>query len=83
MEIQFGLETEFGITRERADRLDVVAESIHLVRSASEPGVRMRWDYGLEDPHRDARGFRVDALRQDTDESNYFAQDSSRPLSFS
>jgi Pup amidohydrolase len=83
MQIQFGLETEIGITRERADEIDVVAESIALVRSATAPGVRQRWDYRHEDPHQDARGFRVDALRQDTDEANYFAQDASRPLSFS
>jgi proteasome accessory factor A len=82
MDIQFGLETEIGITRERADGLDVVAESIALVRSATAPGVRMRWDYRAEDPHQDARGFRVKELRQDTDEANYFAQDASRPLSF-
>lgn len=82
MEIQFGLETEIGITRENAEDIDVVAESIALVRSATAPGVRMKWDYRAEDPHQDARGFRVDELRQDTDEANYFAQDASRPLSF-
>jgi proteasome accessory factor PafA2 len=82
MDIQFGLETEIGITRERAEGIDVVAESIALVRSAMVPGVRSCWDYGREDPHRDARGFRVAQLRQDTDEANYFAQDASRPLSF-
>src|SRR5687768_16662416 len=42
----------------------------------------MCWDYGSEDPHADVRGFRVDELRQDTDEANYFAQDSQRELSF-
>jgi proteasome accessory factor A len=83
MQIQFGLETEIGISRERAADLDVVAESIALVRSATAPGVRQRWDYRREDPHQDARGFRVAELRQDTDEANYFAQDASRPLSFS
>ena len=83
MDIQFGLETEIGITRDRPDGIDVVAESIALVRSATVPGVRSRWDYGREDPHQDARGFRVAQLRQDTDEANYFAQDASRPLSFS
>jgi len=82
MDIQFGLENEIGITRERPEGIDVVAESIALVRSATVPGVRSCWDYGREDPHRDARGFRVAALRQDTDEANYFAQDASRPLSF-
>ena len=82
MEIHFGLETEIGITRDHAEGIDVVAESIALVRSATVPGVRTRWDYRQEDPHQDARGFRVEALRQDTDEANYFAQDASRPLSF-
>jgi len=83
MQIQFGLETEVGITREKSGEIDVVAESIALVRSATAPGVRQRWDYRQEDPHQDARGFRVSELRQDTDEANYFAQDASRPLSFS
>src|SRR5688500_6568557 len=80
--ILFGLETEIGITRDGAENLDVVAESIDLVRSANEPGVRMKWDYRAEDPHADVRGFRVQELRQDTDEANYFAEDSQRELSF-
>ena len=80
MEIQFGIETEIGITREHPEGLDVVAESIALVRSATAPGVRHCWDYSLEDPHRDMRGFTVGELRQDTDESNYFALDSQRAL---
>ncbi len=80
--IQFGLETEIGISRDAEGELDVVAESIALVRSAAEPGVWMCWDYGQEDPHADMRGFRVQELRQDTDEANYFAQDAERELSF-
>jgi proteasome accessory factor PafA2 len=80
--IQFGLETEFGISRDGNDEVDVVAESIALVRSATEPGVWMCWDYGSEDPHADMRGFRVSELRQDSDEANYFAQDAERELSF-
>lgn len=82
MDIQFGTETEIGITRERPEGIDVVAESIALVRSATAPGVRMRWDYGCEDPHCDARGFRVKELLQDIDEANYFAQDAQRTLTF-
>lgn len=82
LEIQFGTETEIGITRQNPERLDVVAESIALVRSATAPGVRMRWDYGCEDPHCDARGFHVEELRQDNDEGNYFAQDAQRTLSY-
>lgn len=82
MEIQFGTETEIGITREKPEGIDVVAESIALVRSTTAPGVRMRWDYSCEDPHCDARGFHVKELLQDIDESNYFAQDAQRTLSF-
>ncbi|MGY8686419.1 MAG: proteasome accessory factor PafA2 family protein, partial [Verrucomicrobiales bacterium] len=82
--ILYGLETEYGISREvPGPNYDVVAESIALVRAATQRGVRMRWDYSCEDPHVDARGFRVEELRQDFDEANYFAQDAVRPLSFS
>lgn len=80
--VLFGLETEFGIARDTEGDYDVVADSIALVRAATDPGVRMRWDYTCEDPHQDMRGFRVEELRQDTDEANYFAQDAARPLSF-
>jgi Pup amidohydrolase len=80
--IQFGLETEIGIARDGVEDLDVVAESIALVRAATAPGVRMCWDYEEEDPHLDARGFRVRELRQDTDEAHYVAQDERRELSF-
>ena len=83
LEIQFGTETEIGITRQEPDGTDVVSESIALVRSATAPGVRMRWDYSCEDPHRDARGFRVKELLQDNDESNFFAQDAQRAMTFS
>src|SRR5258708_16140939 len=78
----FGLETEYGITIQGAASVDVVAESIELVRSYMEQGALMKWDYRLEDPHRDARGFRAAELLQDTDESAYFEIDRNRPLSF-
>ncbi len=78
----FGLETEYGITVQGAASVDVVAESIELVRSYTEHGAHMKWDYRLEDPHRDARGFRAPSLLQDTDESAYYEIDRRRPLSF-
>ncbi len=78
----FGLETEFGITVNGMESVDVVAESIELVRGYTEHGAHMKWDYDLEDPHRDARGFRAGELLQDTDESAYFEIDRNRPLSF-
>src|SRR5436190_11954216 len=81
LDIQFGTESEIGISRERSDGLDVVSEAIALIGAATAPGVRRRWDYQCEDPHCDARGFRVKELLQDHDEANYFVQDSQRGLS--
>jgi proteasome accessory factor PafA2 len=78
----FGLETEYGITVNGAETVDVVAESIELVRHYTDHGAHMKWDYQLEDPHLDARGFRAKALMQDTDESAYYEIDKNRPLSF-
>ncbi|MEP6937341.1 MAG: proteasome accessory factor PafA2 family protein [Chthoniobacterales bacterium] len=78
----FGIETEYGITVEGVESLDVVAESIELVRSYTKSCASMKWDYKLEDPHQDARGFRAAELLQDTDESAYFEIDRNRPLSF-
>src|SRR5882724_1432466 len=82
MEHVFGLETEYGITVDGAASDEMVAESIALVRSYTEHGALMKWDYGHEDPHRDARGFRAKELRQDADESAYYEIDKNRPLTF-
>jgi proteasome accessory factor A len=78
----FGLETEYGITVNGLENVDVVSESIELVRHYTEHGAHMKWDYQLEDPHQDARGFRARELLQDTDESAYYEIDKNRPLSF-
>src|ERR1700749_3513104 len=78
----FGLETEYGITLSGAETVDVVAESIELVRRYTDHGALMKWDYELEDPHLDARGFRAREVLQDTDESAYYEIDKRRPLSF-
>src|ERR1700694_2550183 len=78
----FGLETEYGITVNGTENVDVVAESIELVRRYTEHGALMKWDYELEDPHLDARGFRAKQLLQDADESAYYEIEQNRPLSF-
>src|SRR5258708_9783561 len=78
----FGIETEYGITVNGVENVDVVAESIELVRCYTEHGASMKWDYNLEDPHLDARGFRAKELLQDTDQAAYFEIDRDRPLSF-
>jgi proteasome accessory factor A len=82
MQRVFGLETEYGITLSGTEIVDVVAESIELVRRYTDHGAHMKWDYELEDPHLDARGFRAKALLQDADESAYYEIDKNRPLSF-
>ncbi len=82
MKRAFGLETEYGITVDGVADLDVVRESIEIVRSYTVHGASMKWDYNLEDPHQDARGFRALELLQDTDEAAYFELDKNRPLSF-
>lgn len=82
MQRVFGLETEYGITVSGTEAVDVVAESIELVRRYTDHGAHMKWDYELEDPHLDARGFRAKALLQDADESAYYEIDKNRPLSF-
>jgi len=78
----FGIETEYGITVDGVENLDVVHESIEIVRSYTDHGASMKWDYQLEDPHQDARGFRAKELLQDTDEAAYFEIDKKRALSF-
>ena len=77
----FGIETEYGITVDGMAEVDVVRESIAIVRSYTEHGALMKWDYSTENPHQDARGFLAPELRQDTDEAAYFELDRGRNLS--
>ncbi|MEM1057833.1 MAG: proteasome accessory factor PafA2 family protein [Verrucomicrobiota bacterium] len=81
-DVCFGIETEYGIAVDEEPDADVVEESIQLVRAARDYGLPHLWDYGLEDPHVDARGFRAAELLQDTDEANFFSRDAQREYSF-
>ena len=78
----FGLETEYGITRSDLDTVDPVVESMELVRSYLADAFERRWDYSGEDPHEDARGFRVSGLQQDKEEDEFAKVDAHRPFSF-
>lgn len=78
----FGLETEYGITREDSDALDPVVESMELVRAYVQGPFQRRWDYRREHPHVDQRGFRVSELAQDREEALFAEQDAHRPFSF-
>ena len=78
----FGIETEFGITREDIEGMDPVAESMELVRAHLDGEFEQQWDYHGEDPHEDQRGFRVKELQQDKEEELFAQQDAHRPFSF-
>lgn len=78
----FGLETEYGITRSDLDSADPVVESMELVRAHLTASFERRWDYTGEDPHEDARGFRVTGLQQDKEEEQFAEVDAHRPFSF-
>jgi len=78
----FGIETEYGITREDLDEVDPVVESMELVRAHLTASFERRWDYGGEDPHDDARGFRVSGLQQDKEEDDFAKIDAHRPFSY-
>lgn len=78
----FGIETEYGIARPDLDRMDPVVESMELVRSYLCGAFERAWDYSGEDPHQDARGFRVPELQQDQEELEFARTDAHRPFSF-
>jgi proteasome accessory factor A len=78
----FGIETEYGITREDLEVVDPVEESMALVRAHLTESFERTWDYAGEDPHEDARGFRVKGLQQDREEDDFAKQDAHRPFSF-
>lgn len=78
----FGIETEYGITRDDIPEMDPVVESMELVRAHLASSFERRWDYAGEDPHEDARGFRVSGLQQDREEDEFARRDAHRPFSF-
>ncbi|MCX7992251.1 MAG: proteasome accessory factor PafA2 family protein [Fimbriimonadales bacterium] len=60
-----GIETEYGLYVEGRGVADQVMEAIGLLRSCPFPAIKGCWDYRLEDPRRDMRGFRVEHLAVD------------------
>lgn len=78
----FGIETEYGITRNDVPEMDPVVESMELVRAHLAASFERRWDYAGEDPHEDARGFRASGLQQDREEDEFAKVDAHRPFSF-
>lgn len=60
-----GIETEYGLYVEGRGVADQVIEAVGVLRSCPFPAVKGCWDYRLEDPRRDMRGFRVEHLAVD------------------
>ncbi len=75
-----GLETEFGITIDGVPKIDVVRESMELIRCHLRGAFVPIWDYRLENPHRDVRGFEVEGLLNDTDETVRLQKDRKRKI---
>ena len=80
MERLFGLETEYGIQVDGVDDMDVVVESMELIRCYLHENFIARWDYGRENPRLDMRGFEVEELRNDKDETLHLQQDRQRKI---
>jgi len=71
----FGLETEYGIQIEGVTNMDVVVESMELIRAYSSEDFVALWDYDRENPRMDIRGFEVDELLNDIDETIHLQRD--------
>ncbi|MBI4530563.1 MAG: proteasome accessory factor PafA2 family protein, partial [Candidatus Latescibacteria bacterium] len=76
----FGIETEYGITVEGIDDIDVVTESMALIRCYLTCDFVQRWNYNLENPRMDVRGFEVTELLNDKDETLHLQKDRSRQI---
>ena len=76
----FGLETEYGITIDGVEKMDVVEESMQLIRCYQQGEFVPLWDYQLENPRKDVRGFEVKELLNDTDEQVHLQQDRKRKI---
>ena len=75
-----GLETEYGIQVDGVDSMDVVVESMELIRCYLRENFVARWNYALENPRLDMRGFEVDELRNDKDEMEHLQRDRERKI---
>ena len=78
----FGLETEYGITIDGVKDVDVVEESMQLVRCYQDGEFVPLWDYGLENPRKDVRGFEVKELLNEADEKVHLQKDRKRKIPF-
>ena len=83
MQRLFGIETEYGIQVDGVATMDVVVESMELIRCYLREEFVALWDYALENPRKDARGFEVDELLNDKDEAVHLQKDRQRKIPLS
>ena len=76
----FGIETEYGIQVDGVEEVDVVVESMELIRCYLREDFVAMWDYGLENPRKDMRGFEVEELLNDKDETLHLQKDRERKI---
>jgi proteasome accessory factor PafA2 len=76
----FGLETEYGIQVDGVEEMDVVVESMELIRCYLREDFVALWDYDLENPRKDMRGFEVENLLNDKDETLHLQRDRKRQI---
>lgn len=82
MDRVFGLETEYGISIDGVESIDVVEESMALIRCYQHGKFIPLWDYQMENPRKDLRGFEVNELLNDLDEKVYLQKDRNRKIPF-
>ena len=73
-----GLETEYGIQVDEDESMDVVVESMELIRCYVRQDFVALWNYALENPRLDMRGFEVSELLNDKDETVHLQKDRRR-----
>lgn len=71
-----GIETEYGMAVEGRGAEDQIDEAMTLVRAYPGESLSFLWDYSLESPRSDLRGFRLDRLAFDPQDARF---DSGRP----
>ena len=82
MDRLLGLETEYGITVDDVKEVDVVEESMQIIRCYLQHDFVPIWDYALENPRKDVRGFEVNQLLNDDDEKIHLQKDRKRKVPF-
>ena len=75
-----GIETEYGIQVDEVAKMDVVVESMELIRCYLQQDFVAIWNYARENPRLDMRGFEVDELRNDQDETVHLQRDRQRKI---